>query len=183
MVARVIIGKHPDTTEKGIWVSVPNSDARTSVDLEDFLVNSSKTNLVPVMAGVITKPKLPRISSESSDASAGDKVNAAAEPSGGYATYWKDYFHNLNYVPVCFFSIATDVNGEIYPSIQVYTDKIRLYHRRMLEKSNQTAIDWGENGMFRPNYVGIGLKCERPSQIEYECTIHYTLYRQPVLVS
>lgn len=42
MVARVIIGKHPDTSTVGMWISKSGANAQTSTSDDDFLFSPSK---------------------------------------------------------------------------------------------------------------------------------------------
>lgn len=184
MPVRVILGKK--NGENGLWVSVPGKDALSSTSPEDFLIDTTRLNMIPIMAGVISNPTLSYNSGLSQGISAGDHVNSAATPSSdGYSTYIKDYNHNLGYIPICFFSISVSTVGLVYPTIKVDATKVRLYHRIYADVSSNTAQDWGKDGKLvwwqttaGSDYVGIGLADGVADTVSFPCDIHYTIYRQ-----
>ena len=173
MSKRIIIGTKGGTV--GMWVSVPGKDAETASAPEDFLINTTRNNLKPVMAGVIAQPSLPYISGASNPADYYIYNNVAyANPQNGYVTYYKDYNHNLGYIPICFFSVGSAIGGEVYPTIKIDSNKVRLYTRLNNDLFNNNYRDWNTAGTSNTPFM---LKCGYPSSINYSCYIHYTFYK------
>lgn len=176
MTRRVLIGNKNGTM--GMWVTPAGKDVVTSTSPADFMVDTTRLNLRPVMAGVLGSPtpiSLPYVSGTA------PSFNGSTA-SAGYAVYYKDYMHNLGYVPVCFFCIGSSVAGEIYPTIKVLSDRIRLYHRRYRPVDNtRTFPNWySDYNPFNQTWTWNDHPwrplCGAPSSIDYTCTINYVIY-------
>lgn len=171
---RVILGRRGSDT--GLWVSKPGADAATASSLSDYLINTSKTSLRPVMAGVISSPSLPyRGGNPASDSNY-----------TGYVFYYKDYVHNLGYIPVAHFSIGSAYAGEVYPTIYIDATKVRLYHQMENRAAGTGVVEWRyeyhwTGSQWRYEWVRYSEKklvSPYPSSMDYACTIHYTFYKQ-----
>ena len=178
MGKRVIIGTKSigGVNTVGMWVSAPGKDAGSSTAPEDFLVDTTRNNLRPVMAGVISQPTLSENSGLSYTPPYAEGFNNPAAASNGHKTYTKYYNHNLGYIPVCFFSIGSSVAGEIYPTIQITSTQLILYHRQNWNVGTTQYQDWSYSQQYGLNYAGFVLVSTKPSSITYSCDIHYTFY-------
>jgi hypothetical protein len=185
MPARVIIGDKGG--QKGMWISVPGKSASSTAE-EDLLVSTSRTNLNPVMAGIISKPVLSRKGGDSR-ASVRDDSNSGLVDSDGWLHYEKIYYHNLGYTPIAFFSVGSAYAGEHYPQIYINSSEIRLYHRfeNLGRGKNETEFQYeivrfdGWTPVY--GYVSKGrvyFNSGIPSSLNYQCDIHYILYRQAI---
>lgn len=183
MPARVIIGKKGADT--GFWVSKPGKDA-TSTNPDDFMVDTSRLDVLkPRMAGVISKPSLPR---KGGDSPASSFVyNGVCYVADGWVHYYRDYAHNLGYTPIAFFSVGSAYAGEQYPTIYIDNTKVRLYHRMENLSWNQNFRPWEselywDNG-FKFRWVKRDPFCllsGYPSSMDYTCDIQYILYDRAV---
>lgn len=187
MVARVLIGKRG--TEYGAWVSRPGQSVYSTSET-DLMLSTTRTNLTPVMSGVITNPSLPR---KSGDDPAPDR-NGTRANKDGWVHYEKIYKHNLGYTPIAFFSVGSAYAGEHYPQIYINDTDVRLYHRMESLGRTQNIVDFQyewtcdeyypysvvcKKGSYK--YINKGLVycySAYPSAMNYSCNIHYILYKQ-----
>lgn len=168
MSKRIILGNRG--SEVGLWVSKPGRSADSS-NPEDFLVNSSKELLRPMMSGVITNPVLSadpnnyhactRNALAASGVKTQDKngisflndvYQTTYEAWGlnrdGVAGYYKDYFFksdhsSLGYIPLTHISIGSNTAGDSYPTVYIDSTKIRLYHQEGWGASkNMARTQW-----------------------------------------
>lgn len=165
MTERVILGNRGSDT--GIWVSVPGKSA-LSTTYEDLMIDSTRTNLQPLLSGIISKPTL---------SFTGGSANS------GTATYLKDFFYksdrsSLGFIPICHFSIGSDIAGEIYPTIQIDATKVRLLHQEVWQNNSRKA--WSKNLGPSIGWYEYDLWTDpgKPGSISYSCDIHYTIYAQ-----
>lgn len=184
MPERVILGKKGSNT--GLWVSKPGKNAATSTNADDFMVDTSNLSLLrPKMAGVISKPSLPR---KSGDSPAFEYKDFGQDDYGtkstvdGWVHYYRDYQHNLGYTPVAFFSIGSAYAGEQYPTIYIDNTKVRLYHRMENLSWNQNFRPWIYN-LFYNQWQRNNTFCllsDYPASMNYTCDIQYILYDKAV---
>ena len=165
MAERVILGKRG--TDTGLWVSVPGKSA-LSTTYEDLMIDTTRTTLQPMLSGIISRPTLPII---------------GGSASSGTATYYKDYFYkadrsSLGYIPICHFSIGSDIAGEIYPTIQIDATKVRLLHQEVWQNNSRKA--WAQAWWAGNSWYEYDLWTDpgKPGSLSYSCDIHYTIYAQ-----
>lgn len=180
-----------------MWISVPGKSASSTAE-EDLLVSTSRTNLNPVMAGIISKPVLSRKSGDSRASVRSDSDSGLVD-SDGWLHYEKIYYHNLGYTPIAFFSVGSSYAGEHYPQIYINDTTIRLYHRfeNLGRGKNETEFQYEESCDEYKYYDYVGYVCVKssykyksygrvyfnsgiPASLDYQCDIHYILYRQAI---
>lgn len=195
MTARVLIGKRDD--QYGVWVSRPGRSVYSTSE-NDLMLSTTRTNLTPVMSGVITNPSLSRKSGD--DPAPGREVTGTSRRSkSGWVHYQKIYKHNLGYTPIAFFSVGSTYAGEHYPQIYINDTDVRLYHR--MESLSYDVGAYGDTDFqyeytcdeYRSSwpydciraswkYISKGpvyFSSAYPSTMDYNCNIHYILYKQP----
>jgi hypothetical protein len=93
----------------------------------------------------------------------------------------------LGYIPICHFSIGSDIAGEIYPTIKIDSSKVRLYHKEnwseniVVEHFLAYKWIWDDGLKYVPDKWDQRFKYTdpgKPSPISYTCDIHYTIYAQ-----
>jgi hypothetical protein len=175
MTHRVILGNKNGAM--GMWVSAPGKDALSSTTPSDFLVDTTRLNLRPVMAGTIIAPSLPYVAGASYPATTATS-GGVVEVAPGNAVYYKDYMHNLGYKPICFFSIGSVYAGEIYPTIQILSDRIRLFYQQQQPVDNSQQYNNFVYNSYTKGYNNNPWKpmCDYPASISYNCTINYVIY-------
>lgn len=105
MVERVLLGRHPDTGDVGLWVTRPTKNARTSTNLDDFLVHPDKVNQRPFA----------RIAPVKFTRGAFVRTITYSDGTKGDEYIWRaDYYHNFGYVPIILVQLESNTGGVSY---------------------------------------------------------------------
>lgn len=166
MSERVIIGKHPETNKKGIWVSKPGKSALSNND-SDYLINTNRINSQPILVGSSVEPTL----TYTSTGSVKRDTYGLGHPGSGRLRYIKEipFGFDLGYTPLCFVSYSSSGGGDPYPSVYAKNDRLVLefYMRQGVVETTQNGYD-------------VYFSFEAPDTYKINATIHYVVFRQNI---
>lgn len=127
MVDRIIIGKHPDTSVMGMWISKPGFDARTDTNTDNFHFDPSKYLNRPFARLAIAS------------FTRGAYAGQLADGSGGFYNYYRwefSFYHGLGYVPVFTCQIDNFVSA-----ISADTSYLKCYLKTNFTVSGATNVE------------------------------------------
>jgi hypothetical protein len=186
MVARVILGKKGSST--GLWVTKATKDVSSSMNFDDYLVDTDRINTQPILQGSMTPVLLSLISYAEPGAVVKvlnwtngvpsyrytDEIYGASLYVNGWALYQTTIAHGLGFVPLANISVLKNAAGVPVPRILI--DATYIYITFRIEWAGPTP----DLDTRYPNGT-VGLQYPTSTLTMGNITIHYSLFRQSLV--
>lgn len=169
MPRRVIIGKHPNKNEYGMWVSKPGFDA-ADLNVDNLLLDTSSFNSRPVFSGSVSNVTLRKNTTKSNQKS--DQYSWS-DPGDGSICYDYEipFGFDLGYTPACFITFNSTGGGGPYPRVLVKSDRLVLEY-------------WHAQGYYPATYnqfFGFQYLYKTPNDLyTFDVTVYYTVFQQSI---
>jgi hypothetical protein len=162
MALRVILGTHPTTGVKGLWISKPGIDATSSNDLTDFLFSPSRYNTRLYASGrVITSKKIAEAGTTNYSSPSGTRIRY-------YGVFQNSVVHNLGLIPLFY------VQGSTSETSVVSCDTTGFFQKPYNRYYKSTALDGSDPqpysdlpGLFPNDYDFVTHETTSPESLKF----------------